>query len=324
MSEQLPAAPDPGTQVTLRVATPVGPISVVGEIVEADSARWSVRRRDGSVVLVEVSTIEAKRVVPPGRSVTVTATELQQISAFGWRSIETVRLGEWLLRASGGFTRRSNSALAVGDPGVPLGEALSTVSTWYGERGLVPTVSIADGAAPAGLSEALATGGWQLGVESHVMAGEIAHALLGMPTAVDQALSRGLQLRVDETPDEAWYACYEGESRSVGEAGRRVFEDHPAVAFVSLRDGDRAVAVARASVDARWAGLFAIAVAPDRRREGLGAAVTLAALKDAARRSARHVYLQVEVGNTGAVDLYRRLNLRVHHNYRYWTAPPPK
>ena len=181
MSEQLPAAPDPGTQVTLRVATPVGPISVVGEIVEADSARWSVRRRDGSVVLVEVSTIEAKRVVPPGRSVTVTATELQQISAFGWRSIETVRLGEWLLRASGGFTRRSNSALAVGDPGVPLGEALSTVSTWYGERGLVPTVSIADGAAPAGLSEALATGGWQLGVESHVMAGEIAHALLGDP-----------------------------------------------------------------------------------------------------------------------------------------------
>jgi ribosomal protein S18 acetylase RimI-like enzyme len=318
MPEPLSPTPAPGTQVTLRVATPVGPISVVGEVVDADSERWSVRRRDGSVVLVDVSTIEARREVAPGRSITATATEIQQISAFGWRAMETVRLGEWLLRASGGFTRRSNSAMAAGDPGLPLDDALVVVKEWYVERGLPPTVSYADGASPAGLSEALAAGGWQLGVESHVMTGEIAHALQGMPSAVGDALARGLELRTDERPDDSWYACYSAGSHPVDDTARRVFEDHPAAAFVSLRDRGEAVAVARASVDARWAGLFAITVAPDRRRQGLGAAVTVAALKDAARRTARHVYLQVEVGNTGAIELYRRLNLRVHHNYRYW------
>ena len=46
--------------------------------------------------------------------------ELEQVAAFGWRAQETVRLGEWLLRASGGFTQRANSVLAVGDPGVAL------------------------------------------------------------------------------------------------------------------------------------------------------------------------------------------------------------
>jgi ribosomal protein S18 acetylase RimI-like enzyme len=272
-------------------------------------------------VLVEVATIEARREMPPGRSATATAAEIQQISAFGWRAIETVRLGDWLLRASGGFTRRSNSAMAVGDPGVPLEEALGLVADWYAARGLPPTVSQADGASPPALTAALTETGWQLGVESHVMTGEVARAVQGIPAALGNALASGLELRADPLPDDSWYACYSGDSRPLGEAARRVFEDHPAVAFVSLRDGDRAVAVARASVDARWAGLFAIAVIPERRREGLGAAVTIGALKDAARRSARHVYLQVEVENSGAIELYRRLNLRVHHNYRYWTLP---
>jgi ribosomal protein S18 acetylase RimI-like enzyme len=319
--DPLPLDPAEGTQVTLRVSTPVGPISVVGVILEADSEQWSVRRRDGSIANVAVASIEARRVVPPGRSVTATPTELQQLASFGWRAIETARLGEWLLRAAAGFTRRSNSAMTAGDPGVPLDRAISLVAEWYEARGLPPTVSEADGASPPGLNEALVERGWQLGAVSHVMTGEIAHALRGMPTAVSDVLATGLELRVDETPDEGWYACYAEGAHDVTEVGRQVIELHPAARFASLRDGERVVAVARASVDARWAGVFAVMVRPDRRREGLGAAVTLGALKDAAQRSARHVYLQVEVGNVAAVELYRRLNLRVHHDYRYWSAP---
>jgi ribosomal protein S18 acetylase RimI-like enzyme len=74
-------------------------------------------------------------------------------------------------------------------------------------------------------------------------------------------------------------------------------------------------------VDARWAGLAAVAVSADRRGQGLGAAITLATLKEAARRSGRHVYLQVEATNAAAIALYQRLNLRTHHDYRYWAAP---
>jgi GNAT superfamily N-acetyltransferase len=313
--------PAPGTAVTLRVATPVGPISVVGEIVSADSERWEVRRRDGDVVEVSVSSIEAKRVVPPGRAATTSAVEIEQIAAFGWRAIETVRLGDWLLRASAGFTRRANSALAIGDPGCELDRALATLSDWYVERGLPPVVMIAEGATPPGLAEALVERGWSSLSHSHVMTGEVAHALRAMPDAVGRAVDSGLALRLDETPDEAWYACYSEESARVTEAARQVLEDHPALLFASLRDRDRAVAVARVAVDSRWCGLAAVRVAEDRRRSGLGAAITLAAGKEAARRGGRHVYLQVEVDNSAAIALYRRLNLRVHHDYRYWTPP---
>jgi ribosomal protein S18 acetylase RimI-like enzyme len=124
---------------------------------------------------------------------------------------------------------------------------------------------------------------------------------------------------VDEVQDEVWYACALEGRRPEPAAERQVIEAHPNVVFASLRDGERAVAVARAAVDARWAGVFMVMVDPARRREGLGAAITLAVLKEAARRGGRHVYLQVTTQNAPAIELYRRLNLRVHHNYRYWT-----
>ncbi|MGN6473306.1 MAG: GNAT family N-acetyltransferase [Mycobacteriales bacterium] len=319
MPQQPFEAPAPGTHVTLRVATPVGPISVVGEVVAADAERWSVRRRDGEIAEVRVASIEAQRVVPPGRSATTTALEIEQIAAFGWRAVETARLGEWLLRASGGFTQRANSALAIGDPGVELDRALELVSDWYAARELPVRLVQVDEVSPEGLAGRLAEHGWALGVEVHLMTGEVAHALRAMPDVVTAVARSGLEFRLDDAPDAAWYACYLGESGQISDQGRQVIEQHPAAVFASWRDGERAVAVARAAVDARWAGLFAVAVALERRRQGLGAAITLATLKEAARRGGRHVYLQVEASNEAAIELYRRLNLRVHHDYRYWT-----
>lgn len=310
--------------VTLRVATPVGPISIVGEIISADDERWSVRRRDGEIAEVSVASIEARRVVPPGRSVTTSALEIEQISAFGWRPVEAARLGGWLLRASGGFTQRANSALALGDPGMALDQAIELVSEWYASRNLPALLLEPDGCAPDGLSTRLAERGWSARSETHVMTGEIAHVLRARPTALANSAASGLALEIDEAPDAAWYACAVDGGRPDSADARQVIEAHPAVVFGSLREGGRAVAAARAAVDARWAGLFMVMVAPDRRREGLGVAITLATLKEAARRGGRHVYLQVTAQNSAAIELYRQLNLRVHHSYRYWSAPAPK
>jgi hypothetical protein len=48
---------------------------------------------------------------------------LERAAASGWRGTEEASLGGWLLRAAGGFTGRANSALAIGDPGMPLAAA---------------------------------------------------------------------------------------------------------------------------------------------------------------------------------------------------------
>lgn len=306
-----------GTTLTLRVRTPVGPISVVGELVAADDEHWSIRRRDRSVTLVAVETIEAQRVVPPGRSRLASAVELQQVGSFGWRALETVRLGEWLLRAAGGFTGRANSALAAGDPGMPLPAALDAVTEWYGERGLTPQMQVADGAAPVELTPLVESLGWIRSPGVHVMTAEIAHALRAHPDAdID-----GLAVRIDDAPDDGWVGCYRRTNGPLEGIARQLLTNHPNALFASIRDGETVLAIARSAIDAKWAGLFAVEVDPEHRRRGLGAAVSVAALREAGRRGGRQAYLQASIDNTAAVALYERLNFTVHHNYVYWSPP---
>jgi len=311
---RISGAPEIGTTLTLRVATPVGSISVVGELVDADEARWSIRRRDGSLTLVEVSSIEAQRVVPPGRSQVATPLEVEQVAALGWRAVDTARLGDWLLRASGGFTSRANSVLAIGDPGRPLDEALASVKAWYADRHLPANIQVPEGAGNDGLAEQLRDRGWQVSPGVHVMTGEIAHSLRALPAPA-------YEVRIEAEPDDAWMGCYARVGNEVSAVARQLLTNHPAAIFASIRERDEVVAIARSAIDGKWAGLFAVEVMPDHRRRGLGAVVSVGALREAARRGARRSYLQCSIDNTAAVELYTRLNLKVHHNYVYYAAP---
>src|SRR6266851_819271 len=66
----------------------------------------------------------------------VSICELEAIAAKGWRAPEEAPLGGWMLRAARGFTGRANSALAAGDPGIPLAAAMTSVRRWYAARDL--------------------------------------------------------------------------------------------------------------------------------------------------------------------------------------------
>jgi N-acetylglutamate synthase len=306
-----PAQPALGTTVTLHVTTPVGPIGVVGVLVDVDARTWSVRRRDGSVSTIDIAAITASRVVPPSRAARAGVVEVERMAALGWRGTTVQPLGEWLLRAGGGFTSRANSALVVGDPGIPLPAALDAVERWYRDRGLPPRIQLPDRAAPAGLVEAVDEREWLASPEVHVMTAELGHALRAA-TATSP-----LELRLDAEPDSSWLGHYRQDGGALPDAARALLTNHPAAVFASLRDGGEAVAIARGAVDDRWAGLFAVEVAPAHRRRGFGGLVSAAALRWAARRGARRTYLQVSADNLAAMALYEGLGYAVHHDYRY-------
>ena len=65
----------------------------------------------------------------------ISIDELERAAAPGWRGVEEEPLGGWLLRAAEGFTGRANSALAAGDPGMPVAEAAKRVTAWYRVQG---------------------------------------------------------------------------------------------------------------------------------------------------------------------------------------------
>ena len=68
-------------------------------------------------------------------------------------------LGDWLLRASGGFSARANSVMAIGDPGVPFDEAVATTLAFYREHRLTPWAQVVVGSETAARFEGT---GWTL------------------------------------------------------------------------------------------------------------------------------------------------------------------
>jgi ribosomal protein S18 acetylase RimI-like enzyme len=300
-----------GTTVTLQVETPVGSIGVVGVLLEVMDARWRVRRRDGSVAEIDAERIAAMRVVPPGRAAAATVEEVERAAFLGWRALEVEAVGDWVLRASGGFTGRANSALALGDPGVGIDAALDRVEAFYADRSLPVRLQLVDKDAPAGIVEAIDRRGWQTSPLVQVMTAELGHVLRAAPSAEEW------DVHVSETPDEAWVECYRQDGVTPRELVREILTNHPSAVFASLRRDGECVAIARGAVDGKWCGIHAVEVPPGHRGARLGAMVTGIAARWCGQRGARRTYLQVSVDNVPAVRTYDRLNYTVHHHYVY-------
>ncbi|MBV9794190.1 MAG: GNAT family N-acetyltransferase [Actinobacteria bacterium] len=244
---------------------------------------------------------------------------LDRAAALTWRGTEQEPLGDWLLRAAGGFTGRANSALASGDPGMTLPEAAHRIRRWYSSRGLPPMAVVSyplGQSAGNPMDEFFAAQGWRLRDEAQVI-------VMTRPAAEPlPAPKTPFPVRFDDVPGDDWLALYHFRGQpDLPPIARTVLTSAPWQAFASAGDGDRTVAIGRVAGAGEWAGLTAIEVDPDYRRRGLAVAVTSALIAHAAGRGTARIYLQVEDGNDPALALYRRLGFTTHHAYHYWVAP---
>jgi len=243
--------------------------------------------------------------------VTVSIGDLERTAARGWRAPEEAPLGGWLLRAADGFTGRANSALAVGDPGLPLAAAITEVTRWYRARGLPPMVAIPHPLGQPGSSAVDRFLGDELGWPVRPGAATV---MTAAPGAVAGATAG---VDVDAEPDEAWLALYRFHGRRPPPVSRRLLMSAPWQAFGSVREAGATVAVGRVAMAGDWAGLTAVEVHPRHRRRGLGRAITGALAAAAADDGATGLYLQVQDDNPAAHRLYSGMGFADHHAYHY-------
>jgi ribosomal protein S18 acetylase RimI-like enzyme len=311
---------DVGSRVSLRLTLPEGGLTdVVGELVAWTDDVLRVRRRDGSLTEVSYDRLVAAKVVPPGAPrrthLDVGDRELEQVAALGWRGLETERLGGWLLRAAGGFTRRANSVLPLGDPELPLDDALTRVREWYAARGLRPRFQLPLPLC-GDLDAALDQRGWVAPIDVLVMTADVPDVLALLPSREDVPA-----VRLAPEPDTGWLATYRYRGGDLPAGARGVLLRAERPLFASVIEDDATLAVGRASVDRGWVGITALDVVPAARRRGLARHVLRGLLAHARSLGARHVYLQVSADNEAAIGLYEGLRFAVHHRYRYRMAP---
>lgn len=284
---------------------------VLGELVELTETEITIRTMERLVRVPLDEVTHAKR-VPQRRRLTATEA-LERIAAAGWPAPDQAHLGEWLLRAAGGWTARGNSALPIGDPGRTLLEAVDAVEAWYHEHGLPPKITVAD---PVGgrLTAELTRRGWTPAPPTLVQTAQLG--------AEDQ---NHPGVRLDAAPPEAWFTAVAGYKGALPEPARRILTGVPLARYAGIyADDGGPLAVGRgviADADRRWLGISLVAVDPSRRRQGLGRAVVHALAGWGTREGATDAYLQVEEHNTVAVAMYAGLGFTTHHAYVTWTAP---
>lgn len=303
---------------TGRVGPSGGPemTDVLGHVRNVDPASVTIERRDGELRVVARDTIVTWKPVPERverrrRAVAVTAEELTRITSLGWPAIESVPLGDWELRASGGFTGRANSVAAVGSPGVSFDVAVAHVEAFYERRSLPPLAQVIDGSEQ---ERSFRASGW-VPLDGYHGGAVVQVADLATSYAADP------EARVCVAADDDWLANY-GRVDDVP-AARAVMEGPSEVAFVSI--GSPAIAIGRVTVTGEWAGLSAVEVQLAHRREGLARRIVETSLAWAVAHGADKAYLQTMRTNTAALTLYTPYGFVDHHDYIYLhpTPPPP-
>ncbi len=269
-----------------------------------------VRPETGDPVRIRLADIVSGKPVPPRPSVRhrVSVQAAERHGLVLWPGIEHIALGEWVLRCdrapTGRLYKRANSALAIGDPGVPLDEALTTTRDFYATREREALLQVQT---ESEIEEAGIAAGWR-----PLPHGE-ADFMMASIASVRRARRRaGLPASPGRDPGSG--APPEGDDPV------RVSAEGPR-ALARWGRPDQPSATGRAALDSEWLCLYDVHVTTDQRRRGLAGRLVDALLEWGAEQGATTAWLHVETDNEAATALYERFGFTRHHTCRYLSAP---
>jgi len=232
---------------------------------------------------------------------------IEAVAAVAWPTNERTSLGDWVLSAGDGFSRRRNSTVPCGPPPDDLERRLTDVEHWYTVRGLSPLYRITPMCDPA-IDGILESRGYR--IESPVV----------VMTRTLEAAAPVTGVTSSPVATEAWVSAELdalGVDRSlVGQWLATIAVIPPPVTFVTVADDGETAGAGFGHVGEGLLGSFEIAVRPACRRRGHATRLMDALHAFGAEQGATTAFLQVAEDNAPAIALYRGLGYEPL--YRYW------
>lgn len=250
-------------------------------------------------------------------------SKLDKLALRTWPAALQETDGPWVLRASGGVTKRANSVWTADgsgawEPNAANLACFERAKTFYKEHRLPLRFHISD-ASPDGLDEWLAAQGFEMEIPCDFMISDAEETL--RQTAARPVPGSGFSRVIESRPGDPWldhFLQLEGfseKSRSFYEGMFQRLE--PSSAFIRLMDGARCAALATAVAEDGWAGFTNVVVHPELRGQGLGRGLLHALAEWSLEAGASHLFLQVISDNVPAVKLYGKAGFRKLFGYHY-------
>lgn len=307
-----------------------GATDVLGRLVSRGDDVLVVDTASERVTVLRADIVAAKE-VPPRASrrgpahERVSVADLQRVMAAGWVAVEQHGLGEWLLRASSGFTGRASSVLPVGDPSLPLDAAIDYCERWYTERGARPLFQLPGehgfDVEQTEVGAALLERGYAVGAGRPEWQRVL--VMTGLAARVPPLTTESVAVTAEATLSPEWLMAYGQQREVVPGATEAVLTGSAGQLFLSVRDEAtrRLVGIARMAIHPGWAGVFGLWVHPDHRRSGIATAMTSAMALVAGQNAMPAIYAQVTADNSGARAMYESFGFGAHHDYTYLSRP---
>jgi GNAT superfamily N-acetyltransferase len=293
---------DLGSRVVIRRRVGSKFTDLLGELVELTETQATVATVNGEVAVPLDEIHRSKRVPDPAG--------LERAAALAMPAPETVQLGEWLLRAAEGFTGRANSALPLGDPGMPFSAAIAEIESFYRARGLPPYIDV-----PLPLMRIVARRLGELGWETVCT---VLVRVIDLPDLIANTPPGG-EVGLSPEPDEQMISMMTGRRGGFPESARHVLTQVPKVRFAGYPEKSLTLSMARGTVTKRWLGYTFVETAPEAQRRGLAREVMGALARWGHGEGATRAFLQVQDNNVAALALYDSLGFAPHHWYTRYT-----
>lgn len=241
----------------------------------------------------------------------IEAVELAGLTS--WPALEEEHFEGWLLRASRGYTRRTNSANTMGATAECVAADLPTIERFFAQRGLPTIFRLLSTTGDEAIDRALARQGYRLcedpcSVMVRTLPGEILPPLTPSFALLPDAetwLPEFVRIKNDQGPHQRTHLAILDAIASP-----------TAFAVVKPPGALHPQGCGLGVVADGHLGLFDIATHQAHRRQGLGKAMCKGLMNWGREQGAHTAYLQVVADNHSAVELYRRLGFE--ELYRYW------
>ena len=234
---------------------------------------------------------------------------LETLALRAMPALETKMLDGWLLRASGGYAKRSNSVTCLKPAKSNLSARIEEAERFYSAHQLPAIFRLTPICEPE-LEIELIARGYQAAGATDVLT----LALTPQPPMKSA-------VTIDAIATDDWINLF-ARTHDLNNHDTKILAAilssiAPRSAFARI--GQQALG--RAVFEAGYAGLFSLATSHDCRRQGHARIISQALLNWGSDQGAHHAYLQVEQDNKAALALYHSLGFQHAYSYHYRIRP---